>query len=219
MDGNFTGLDVNRAKQDIERFRDTCDKISSGVYTSYSELHNFLKFHWAAPKAVEFSSIYPNEYYSFLQDFADSSAHIVRGASAAANSLARANGLPASFDEYGINSGERVGLSEGIYLVDLSEQANGTTGMDVEGVKTQLDIFKSKVQKIIQLFDGIANGIAFYDPDGRMVGQYNRGISAFKDRFESFATRIVTDLTGYLETETDNILMAKEQATDYMRSA
>ena len=139
--------------------------------------------------------------------------HITDGACDVAISLARANGEELNKNYFcflPIKPGETC---QGYLVVTCRDNYNGVTGMDVEGVKNALAIFKTSILACIEKFDNIPNGIAFYDPDGNIVGEYNRGIQNFKSEISDLAGDIYQEINRYISTEADNILLAKQNAT------
>ena len=218
MDG-FTGLDVQRAKNDIMNFYNSCHEAHDYVFRALDELGDVLHKKWASPIAQEFVRKYNSEYTNIIIEYYDTYEHILSGANDAARALAKSNGIDFNADmeilSY-IIPGRKSETDDFQRPFTCSSDINGAVGMDVEGVRLALDTFKTYHKGLPELFDNIPEGIAFYDPNGEMIGSYNRIVKGFKEKFLTLFDEIESDLTGYLETETDNILLAKEQATQAM---
>ena len=149
--------------------------------------------------------------------------HIVHGAEDAANILLKSNGEDAIHvvlggtrwaDSQG-NSGEGYGAPFNVNF-QCSRNLDGLVGMDTAGVKVQLENYKTKVSSIIASFDSLPNGISFYDPKGKLVDTYDRNLSTFKQKFQNFFDDFVLNMSNYVETEKDNIELAKVQAEQAM---
>ena len=149
--------------------------------------------------------------------------HIVHGAEDAANILLESNGEQKLHFDLGNtvwadsqgNSGEGYGAPFNINF-QCSQNLDGLVGMDTAGVKIELDNYKTKVSSIIARFDSLPNGISFYDPEDKLVSTYDRNLSAFKQKFQKFFDDFVLNMSGYIETEKDNIELAKVQAEEAM---
>ena len=141
--------------------------------------------------------------------------HIISGAVDAATTLAAANGASFNYDRETISAGETRDYS---LAVKFETSINDAVGMDRENVKIALDLFTSRISSGLAKLESIPSSISFYDPNGEMVGSYNRNIAEFKSQFEELFNEISTAVSGYIETESDNILLAKEQANDTMNA-
>ena len=145
--------------------------------------------------------------------------HILSGAESAATALANANGQSFSRN-YSLESGTRYTNSLADYsnMPPCEESKNGVSGMDTESVRIALEEFKRSSSRAINSFDDIPNGIAFYDNNNSLVDVYSRNVNTFKSIFEDIFNNIINEITAYLETEQDNILLAKQQAEDTLRA-
>ena len=211
----FTGINIERAVNDISTFNNKCWEIQAAIRFPLKELFLFLSKHWASPIAKDFSDKIGDRWLEIDSDYITNFKHIVSGAEEAAQSLARANGT--NYPQTGLNM-EPGQTMPGDPIPALSDSLNGTTGMDVEGVRNNLGIFKTKIKSALEQFNDLPDGIAFYDPNGDMIGSYSRNIKEFKSTFENLINDIITAIESYLETEADNILLAKQQAIDTMNA-
>lgn len=212
MDG-FTGLNIEKASHDIESFNQTCWEIQSKVRMPLKEFFIYLARHWASPVAKQFSDNICAKWEEVDSEYLTAFQHIVSGATDAGRALARANGL----DLPNIINPGNVATADPIKSF-ISEDINGIVGMDVEGVRIALDAFKEQEKEGIALFDELPENIAFYDPNGELIGTYSRNVKNFKTKFQEIINTVITEMEGYLETETDNILLAKQNANDTLNA-
>lgn len=98
----------------------------------------------------------------------------------------------------------------------MEETAEGHVGMDTEGVRIALEAFKTEYSSALGCIDNLPEGISFYDPEGNLVETYNRNLKTFKDKFSEIFSEVATKMDGYVNTEADNIELAKAQAVSTM---
>ena len=214
MNSNLTGLDVKRAEDDIRSFDCSCAQVGNDLHDSFLNLYAWLRKHWASDNAVAYTTTNIKEINETTDDFLTTKLHILDGAVDAASNLARANGMSFNMSLYNREPGTKYTS----YNIDLpcSASINGVSGIDVEGAKIVLTTFELQMRKALAELDALPDGIAFYDPDGTMIGKYDRNLKEFKTKFESLLSSMKADITGYLDTEVNNVLLAKEKAVDSM---
>ncbi len=210
MDG-LTGLDIERAKHDIENFDSMASTALMNLHNCFYNLYTYLNEHWASPVAVQFTSKNSQEINELNKNMGTTIAHIVNGAISAAENLAEANGV--SFPLKSEKNFAGVTSFSGVPCEPCKDQLNNITGMDAEGVKQAIIIFRRNIMVALDEIDSLPNGIHFYDPSGDMVGGYNRGVDSFKQEYRNLAEQTYTEMKSYIETEADNILLAKQNAT------
>ena len=216
MTEGFTGLNIDRAIQDLENFRTTCGDAGYDIYWSFTPFFRALREKWASPIAKEYTSKAIPEYINLINEYTTTYRHILSGAAYAATYLASAHGVSygKAFDQF-----ER-GMTESDYAPDdelpCEDNLDGLVGMATEVVKSILETFKNRMKAALNKFDNIPDGIAFYDPNGELLQIYNKNVNEFKIKFEEMFNKIVTAMTGYIETETENILLAKERSQEEM---
>ena len=98
----------------------------------------------------------------------------------------------------------------------MEETAEGHVGMDTEGVRIALEAFKTEYSSALGCIDDLPEGISFHDRDGKLVDTYNRSLKSFKDKFSEIFSEVATKMDGYINTEADNIELAKAQAVSTM---
>ena len=210
----FTGINTDQARKDIRFFDNSCFYAHYEFSMTMHHLFDVLSAKWASPKAVEFFNNYIGEILELSSEFRTTYKHIVSGAVAAATQLAVVNGTTFEYGDNTIEAGE-IESAYGGYE-PCKEELNGQVGMDVEGVKNALGIFDTEVKKVVKAIDSLPEGIAFYDPEGNMVGSYNRNIKDLEVKFTDLFNGMIADLKNAIESESDNILLAKQKATETM---
>ena len=223
MDG-FTGLDIEKSKQQIINFKDIAVSSEKFITTFITEFFDELSQKWASPNAVVFSTKYTNELSTLVQELRTSIGHVINGALEAGDTLCRANGVNYSFNNivnvtlsglYGYSLGSGT-IANAPTFRNCRESLNNVTGMAVENVKLIRDILVAKKQEGIAKLESIPTEISFYSADGSLMSAYKTGIDTFVSRINEELDSIVTDLNSYIEKETNNIVLAKEQATQNM---
>lgn len=212
-ENGFTGLNVERVESDIRKFDELAVGFAIHVGGAFGDLYTFLNNHWASPVAAEFTSKNVEDVRDLVQKITTTVHHIEHGAIEAARSLAKANGTTIELDD--LYAANICPGDTGIYHVfePCRESLNGETGMDVEGVRNALAIFQTAILACLDEIDTIPEGIAFYDPNGDLISEYKRGISNFKKEISDLAGKTYQKLNQFLFTESDNVKMAKQQAT------
>ena len=207
----LTGLDIERAKHDIETFDSMASTALNNIHNCFYNLYTVLNEHWASPVAVQFTSKNSQQINELNENMATTIAHIVNGAISAAENLSNANGIsfPLKSEK---NFASATGCT-GVPCEPCKDQLNGVTGMDVEGVKQALNVFRTTAINALEEIVSLPNVIHFYDPNGDMVGEYNRGVDSFKQQYHDLIEQTYTEMRSYIETEADNILLAKQNAT------
>ena len=219
----FTGIDGPRAARDINSYYEDAYSILNDYIHMFSLFADFLEKKWASQTAFYYSKTLTSEINSILHDYYNELMHIVHGAEDAANILLESNGEQKLHFDLGHrawadssgNHGEGYGKPSDINF-QCSQNLDGLVGMDTAGVKVELQNYKTKVSTIIARFDSLPNGISFYDPEDKLVSTYDRNLSAFKQKFQKFFDDFVLNMSGYIETEKDNIELAKVQAEEAM---
>lgn len=213
MEG-YTGLDTERAFAAIDNFYRKCDAVASDVEVSFVDLFEVLSQKWASPKAVIFSKDMISRCNTLLEDFYTEVEHIASGAAAAGEALANANGVSFPNNNYSVPAGFKASYNLG--ASSCADNLNGVVGMDTESVRIATDAFEQSTKSIIAKLGDIPKGIAFYDSENQVVNTYGRNIDKFISNFDLLFKEMVAYLRDFIKTESDNILLAKQKATDVM---
>ena len=215
---SFTGLNVSKAEWDILNLNNSLNNVQFEISSTFRDLGEYVSEHWAGPNAVNFDNTYNPKIDAFITEFRNRAHHIVDGAGTAASTLASAFGV-SIHSQFG---DDYTGQHDTLYRIGsfhCKEDINGNVGMDTEGMKVQIDALKIRTNKINGLFDEVPTGIAFCDPQGSLISQYSTNVTDLKAKFSALMDEIVADMTASIETEVNNIRLAKQQAIDAMQNA
>ena len=219
---DFTGLDIGKAKSEILNFKESALNAEKTITSSLKVFFNELSKKWASPNAVDFTSEYTTKFANEVQNLRTSIFHVINGAIDAGNILARANGANflSAIDSlaqalYGISPGQEAYAPE---FAKCRETLNGATGMAVENVKIIRDVFIQKIMGGMDELSAVPKTISFYSTDGSLMNSYQTGIDTIISNFSNELVSIKESLNNFIETEANNIILAKQQATDTLRA-
>lgn len=217
-ESGFTGLNIERAVQNIKDFDKAANEFARHVDGAFAKLYEFLNMHWASENAVTFTTENTEEINHLITKVTTTLFRIVTNADSAASMLAHANGAtfplqPTDLLCY-IDPGESYVYFS--HLEPCKEDINGDTGMDTEGVKNEIANFKTSISSCLNEADSLPDGIAFYDSNGDLLKAYSSGVKAFKQEISDLADKTSQKICEYVITEADNILLAKQRATDIL---
>lgn len=215
MEG-FTGLDIQRAVYDIVDFYNSCDNLTLDINHCVREFFDVLNKKWASPNALAITKNLISKINETYAGFITNFKHILSGACEAGRILAASHDADASRFNLGFDV-ESGYVSNAVTDAKVCEETlNGVTGMDTQGVKIALDLFVKDAKDIVRVMSNLPQGIAFYDPEGNMLTTYNRNITNHCNMFSALFEDIRIQVVNAINTETDNILLAKQQAQDAM---
>ena len=241
MDGNgFTGFNPEVARQNIQSFVLATVTAGSSLLKALSNLideNSGLKKIWCSPKAVEFSNTYMPQLFETAGEFLKEGMAAYQGAVQAYNIVAANNGLAPMQDLLGdpnspignaaslLNSGEQfsnvasqLGFDSSVSLLYAAHPDNGAVGMNIEKVRVVLDTFKTEIFEALKLFDSIPTVIALYDTDGSQQNAFKVNVSKFKGKFIEIFMSMIQAIESAINTETNNIKLAKEQSTEALQA-
>ena len=90
--------------------------------------------------------------------------------------------------------------------------------MAVENVKIIRDVFIQKIMGGMDELSAVPKTISFYSTDGSLMNSYQTGIDTIISNFSNELVSIKESLNNFIETEANNIILAKQQATDTLRA-
>ena len=214
IDG-FTGIDKMKTRTDIMNFD---NEAAHTLYRCHQALDVFfgtLCVKWASPIAKTFTEDEEEKEEDVFESYWNKLEHIISGAYDAANILLSVNGEE-ELEKY-INMGDYMFKIFPFHLCTCKEETDeGHVGMDTEGVRIALEAFKTEYSSALDCIDNLPEGISFYDKEGKLVDTYNRSLKNFKDLFSVIFSEVATKMEGYVNTEADNIELAKAQAVSTM---
>ncbi len=219
---NFDGIDRERAKKDIDSFFDEANNIYEDLWNEAYGFFDVLEEKWASPVACDYTADVAPRFQECCQRYEKEAEHIANGATDAANVLLAANGddcIDVFRDPYPVMGPAGVMGDFSVCRSSINTLAGDSlVGMDKEGVRILLSTFKKQVQNLISRIDALPEGISFYDPKGDLVETYNRGLKSFKTEFQDLLDELINQMDIYINTEVDNILLAKQEAQEAMQA-
>lgn len=206
----FTGIDTYRFKNEIENYKKLFYEIENGFSNACNEFFDKTAMKWASPNAELFGKVCCAEFTNFATDFSNYYEQTVSKLYDAYNSLARANGLT----ELIYNSESYVPNFNHSYKKNI----NGVTGMATGYIETYRDEFVSSLRKIVELMDTLPKSIGFYDSNGNIIDDFSMQSSVFTDKVKELVTNVEKVINRYIEEEVNNLLLAKQQVEETLKS-
>ena len=195
MDG-FTGLDPQRAQQDIRNFSDTMKTVARMLHEGGNEFFNTLSKNWYSPKAVEFSEKYNTSLYEGTVEVVENCAsRIAASAIEAYNSMAAAQGLGTIPYEGDMKPGIQY------YFGNLSESGPNGVGMNQDAVKTSLAEYQNRVKNAISILDSLSGTISLFDRTGSIQSLYSATLDKMKGTINNAVESITKDILMAIENE------------------
>ena len=211
MDG-MTGLSPEVAKKNIETFYGEYSAAEGHLFETFQVLFMGLKDLWASPKAAEFANTYTPRINDVLSESRSGVCTVVKNAVRAYNTVSRSHGGGTMDTDF---------LWETPFKGDykLLESKDGIVGMNVMQVRLLLDEFNNNISDLVMSrFNELPWDIALYDPNGEQKAAYTSSIKNILDHITNVVVDIRNDLNGYMETEENTILLAKQQSTETMNA-
>ena len=214
MADGFTGIDRERAKNDIDNFFDETEWIHRHLRDGCQDLFQCLKDNWAGPNAVTDTQILSSRYKDFLTRFANRGQGICEGATEAANKLLEACGEEPIYTRI---------YSEFYAFVDDFPNCevklpDGRTGMAKETVGQMLDFFVKQANLQVGRMFNLPRQIAFYDPEGNLVETYDNNIGEFVEEARQLIDDTNTTLKTDIEGEQEDLTIAQKEAQDILEN-
>ena len=213
MDG-FTGLNIEQANTEIQDFMSKTFEIKHDFEKCFKTLFEVLNKKWASSNAKSYTNQTIPEICELHANYWNTILHIIHGACDAANYLAEANG--ASFTQYFGSIEAGFENESNLELSPCNAEINGAVGMDLASVKMAVEFFSRDTKTIISKLNVVPKKISFYDANGDLLSTYDRNVTEFIKQFSVLFDKIERALRLYLQSEQDNILLAKENATNTM---
>lgn len=212
---DFTGFDPAAAKQQLEQFSTFGKIVYEKATKAYYDFFQSLKDNWCSPKAVEFTTEHLFVIHAFSGNIATMYMQIYRSAVDAYNIIARAQGESAMAledqNEWYSHYNDDMG---GEILKEANE--NGIVGMNVANVQLARDIYLTQMNEIITAMENTPLDIAFYDPGDAQKTAYKNEITTRVNDMNEKINTTVKALNEAMETETNTIMIAKDNAAGTM---
>ena len=245
MENGMTGLDPEKAKEQIYSFIETCLAIKKEYETNgIAPFLRNLSYSWCSPRAVEFGKKQIPRLFAIANDIETIAGIIGRNAARAFDFLARANGLSRILgdmeDEWYIMRQSHIDRDTNDYEIRTDKYDNpeiqtwsnfdpnyyfseasrfgGIVGMNKTIVKLALNELNGAINDCINGLNNLPMDIALYDPSGEMMSSFKNLIKKMVSEDEEIIKGITDDINVALEEEQDRIELAKEQATQAMNA-
>ncbi len=218
MDG-MTGLNPEQAKETISKFEDEMATFRQMlIRDAFEFLENELSKKWYSPKAVEYGKELNKKVFYLNYDIKHYTQLIGKNAIASYNILAAANGI-SGIDNYFNESNLINGVHGNVYNphnknIFMEESPSGDVGMNVTLVKNVLQLFMDNVDKALRQLDNVPLNIAFYDPNEELKHRFNKLIVSLRNETIELASSARDNVMHDMEQESDNIRIAKQEATE-----
>jgi len=209
----FTGLDVSEARNNISAFYEEMDKICWKMEGDLTTYCSELFYTWCSPKAVEFNDQL-DKLWAANQAVYNTCYIIVVNAVRAYNTVAQSNGLEGwypNFPKEPVNST----VNDPYRLV---ASRNGIVGMNVPQVSLATDEFKKACEDYQNKLDSLPTEIALYDPNNLQKDTYKAELTKAKQSFIENIQNVMDGISSAIETETQTILLAKEQSVQELEN-
>lgn len=209
---NVEGINIESAKNSIMEYYNVSKAVLNNLYDVASNFLYGLKEVWASPNAVDFSQKFQNATSSLSQSFKIKVNHTLIGLFSAGAAICNAHGVAHEWHNAGLD-GLNVGdESFAVYGQVCEEKRNGTTGMVVQNVKLLVDELNNNIKQLSNSLNDLPSSVAFYSADGSLISSYQTGKEQFVEAFSRLFEQTNTKINEYIETETDNILIASSTA-------
>lgn len=217
MDG-ITGFSPEEAKSNIYSFQTASDDVYSAYISANKNLFDDLYYTWCSTNAVDFYLRFSSVIEETATMLVNSLTAIVTNAERAYNIIAREHG----WENMSSLSDEYHPYATGEVSIELKElrkiNESGVVGMNIKLVQMSLDIYAKHMNEVITDIDNLPMNIAFYDPEGAQMTAYKETISKVKERITLELDVIDKEIKSAMETETDNIMLAKQQSTQILNA-
>ena len=213
---NITGL--NPQKADID-FR----VLSYNVWNAYTKIVKCFGWNigtelsqvWASPKAVEFGIKFSKQFSELINDCSSSFIAIINNSKRAIEIMANANGVSVALD--GEGEVEYMKEHQGDSSFDFKEEKDGIVGMNMIQTRIIMGNLDADYENLINDLDNLPLGsIALYDPNNELIDAFTSMIKNVSESITTLANSIKTDISSAMETETNEIRIAKQVAVDTM---
>lgn len=210
---NFTGLNADLAKKQIEDFWAQGIRIAGDYNDRMKGFYNALFYSWCSPKAVEFGKNQMPKLFAVYWRIDNTLCDICDDAEDAYNNLAQGNGLPPIPIEQDRDFRYDIADMEASANYPFDEvDANGNTGMEHKTVLDAIENLKINVSNLCQGLETLPMDIAFYDPNDALKSAYKARINTLIDTITEIANNASNELTSALASEVDTVIASVQQA-------
>jgi hypothetical protein len=211
---DYTGLNVVTAKDQIYSLYDQGKKLAWDYNEALQEFWFRLSKQWQAPNAERFQQNNSKKLYNIATSALIVLYEICTDAVIAYNSLASSLGAPTIEDDYfTVNKDKPFDQGEGTGIGLQPLGPNNQAVMDPDAVEETNNWFKGQFDVLVKGFRGLPMNIAFYDPDGAIVANYQTRITKAADEIEALSTAVYDIINAEISDYRQAVEKGKEEAS------
>ena len=216
MDDGFTGIDIIGACAQQMEFHLIMSNIMTGIENDVTNFMFNLRRNWASPNAVEFGKNTATLVNAYLKNIGAYADRIIIDIYESVSDYTRINGFEGEVNLIRDTDLENYNIVLYTYTMDAVNH-NGQTGMNVRLVE---DLINNELPKIknnaLSKLESLPASICIYDETGEQQKAYSTRKNNIRDLVEELLTTIETEIRTNIETEKNNILLAKQQVVQNM---
>ena len=217
---DFTGFNQDLALNEIDEFAHTMHNIYISYLKCNETFFGEMSHKWASPNAIKFGNEMQPKVVSALLDIVKLDRSYEIKLYDAYNDLCEKNGLTGVSFDIGNELEGRLRSIESNEILSknvFKDNYFGSTGMNIEDAKVILDNYVNEMININEFLENIPLVVSFYDPGDEMLTAYVDSIIDIKEKVRNTAVELRKRVEEALNTETNNILIAKEHAVETLK--
>ncbi len=229
MGDGWTGVDLNQARADLDRFHNMVKELDMYANDAISTFSDVLAENWFSYTAAHSTIIGTLSTIGGFIDGIDKT--IIEKAVSAIQTLASSNGATFMYEPEGLVRGAHpIYVTEhgfGGAAFDVSNHCketgpNGEMGMNKAKVSVGLNELTQKINSVCNNLDNLPTNIALYDPSGDLANAFKtaitKGVQYSKEALARATKYVETDMNNEFDTISLGVLRAKE-ALDQTQSS
>lgn len=213
-DGEFTGLDINLCKSQLQDWRNKCYSLYSDCNKAILNFNTLLALNWYSPIAVQKNDILHDYCWDMLNEINDLCFSVLQNACGAIRALAIKNGV--EFDSTFYEKDDSFGQGEP-WLTTLKESGPKGSGMNKSRViNTILPDFIGEIKRVIDSLSGLPMDLAVYDERGNIYATYRELIKSHQEKMITVLEEINSEITEIIDSQVENIRLGVVEAESKM---
>lgn len=217
MDNEFTGINFEQIYAQRAKFLETMNNVMMGIEENLYTFFSLLRRSWASLNAVRFAqetTILVNEYLKNIGRYVDRIDNDITDSILTYSK---------KFGKGGALSGSGRDFSkwsiQGDYILDATNH-NGITGMNIRLVE---DLLNNELPKITtnatRKMASLTKTISLFDEKSEQKKAFETKIQSIKTLIYELLETIEKQIRFCIETEKNNILLAKQQVIQNMNGS
>ena len=211
----FTGFNPNVARSNILEFEDAGTIIYNDLCYYNKLFFDSLASVWFSPYAVDFGKEYTRVLYASQGQVQALVNNTIVKCVAAYNAIAKSNNVPTISDDHAvINPEDYAPNGTNMTYNDMLDIKDGVVGMDKDKVTSYIQEYKMYLNTVQSELDLFPLSIAFYDPNGELLAEFQAEVAAIKSTLESNFRSMEASISSRLIEEQEKVVAgAREAAT------